>query len=159
MFIDREEFLEFLEDQSDECGEDLVELLDVDESTPFLVETVFLAGWNRELDGRPNTKGLNDYEAYTILADEDDPHRGLAVQIQIGYVDDDHEDEIFLTLTPDAKHSGHYGLQILRNDNLIYERTAEQDPATEWQINAMAEDGLYTTEDGQLAFHGEATNI
>lgn len=159
MFINREEFLEFLEEQSDKCDEDLVELLGVDESTPFLVEVIFLQGWNRELDNRPNHMGLDEYTAYATLVDEDDPDRGLAVQVLIAYTDDDHADEIFLTLTPDAKHSGNYGLQILRNENLIYERTAEQDPATEWRVNAMAEDDLYTTEDGQIAFHGETTNI
>ncbi len=159
MFIDRAEFLEFLDEAGDDIGEDVVELLGVDDNTPFLVETVFLDGWNRELHDRPRQNGLEEYEAYLIATDEDNQQSNLSVQIFISYHDEYYRDEIFITLTPDTKHSGNYALQIIRNDNLVYLRTDDQDPTTEWQINSMAEDYKYTTEDGQTAFHGETTNI
>lgn len=157
MFINQTEFLKFLTEQDE--GEQIIALLGITTDTPFLAETVFLQGWNRELEGRPDANGMDDYEAYITPQATDDPDSPPCVQVYITYADEDFEDEIFMILTPDTTHPGQYGLQIIRNDNLIYERTAEHNPATEWLVNGMANDDNYQLEDGQIAFQGDMINI
>ena len=159
MFFDRKEIFKFLAEQSEDGREDLVALLKADDKAPFLAETVFLQGWNRELENRPEIEGLNDLEAYAELYDEENPDSPLCVHVWLSYKDADYEDEIILVMIPSADYPGQYGLQIYRNDNLIYERAAEHDPATEWLINGMAEDSNYQNENGETAFHGATTNI
>lgn len=129
-------------------------ILGVDESTPFLVEVAFLNSWNRDLNDEPNKYGLLECDAeeeadgptayFTYGEDEDEP---------------DSNDRVVMVYAPDSANPGRYGLQIFRNDGLVYERTADQDEKTQWNINCMAGDPEVTDRDGHMLFVGDHTNI
>ncbi len=151
MFINRAEFFQFLKEQSEDGDTDLIDVLGADESTPFLVETVFIDGFNRELYNGPEEDGLDDWEAYSLT----DAGGHAYVEVCLSYDDQ----LIYMELYPDdPEHPGRHSLRIIRDYNLIYERTVDQDERTEWLINGMAEDPNYQI-DGEIAFHGDTTNI
>ncbi len=128
----------------------------IDPYAPFFVECAFLEYWNDQLCDRPNQEGFEDLDVYI---NED----GEAI-IEIKFYDriassEYSHDQIIMCYTPDPDHPGRHALEIIRNDNLIYQRTASQDPATEWLINEMADDPEIIDADGHPLFTGDPCNI
>ena len=134
----------------------LAEAFGFSEDTLFLVESAFLRSWNRELEDGPNQNGLDECEAYPVPA-KNASERGIHVWMEYHGAGED--EAIYLMMETDEQHPGKYALMILRNDNVIYWRTIEQDPATEWQINCMAGDPTVTGRDGEMLFRGETHNV
>lgn len=142
-FISKSQLRELLEEQSFD------RTLGVDDTTEFLVETVYLEHWNQELNHRPELDGLSELSA-DLLPDG-------AIQITAEFTDDE---RVLLVMYPDPTQPGQYGLEIIRNDNLVYCRTSDQDPATEWQMNCMADDAeAAAAPDGTPLFKGDPLNI
>lgn len=130
-----------------------------DEETPFLVEAAFLSNWNRDLQDLPAEEGLKEMEAYSLPCK--DPGE-ICAHIWMVYQDDEYFDELYFTystFTDGRCRPGQYALSITQNDNLVYARTIDQDPATEWQINIMAGDPEITDETGEMLFDGEPVNV
>lgn len=113
-FVTKKQLLGLLEER----GFD--KTLGVDDTTEFLVETTYLDHWNQELDHRPELDGLSELSA-DVLSDG-------AIQITAEFTDDE---RVLFIMDPDPTRPGQYGLEIIRNNNLVYCRTSGQDPATE----------------------------
>lgn len=148
-FHTREEHLELLRDS------ELDTILGVSESTLFLAEVAFLNFWNHKLEGLPQEYGLEEYDAIeeaggpTIYVSYDKTGNG----------NEDDFDRVAMIYAPDPANPGRYGLQIIWNDELVYERTADQDEKTEWNINCMTNDPDITDDNGNMLFAGEPVNI
>ncbi len=132
-------------------------ILGVNTDTPFLAEVAFLNFWNRDLEGLPAEEGLDsglsEYEAVMEAG-------GPTIYITFDVEGDGTEfDRVSMVYTPDPAQPRRYGLQIIWNDNLVYERTADQDERTEWNINCMADDDTVTDDGGNMLFVGDPTNI
>lgn len=142
-FVTKKQLLGLLEER----GFD--KTLGVDDTTEFLVETTYLDHWNQELDHRPELDGLSELSA-DVLSDG-------AIQITAEFTDDE---RVLFIMDPDPTRPGQYGLEIIRNNNLVYCRTSGQDPATEWQMNCMADDAeAAAAPDGTPLFKGDPLNI
>lgn len=139
-FYTRDAHLELLHD----AGLDVI--LDVNTHTLFLAEVAFLNHWNRQLENLPADEGLDEYEA---IKEADSP----TVYITYG------DERIVMIYAPDKANPSHYSLQIIWNDQLVYERSADQDERSEWSINCMANDPEVTDQEGNILFDGEPTNI
>lgn len=126
-----------------------------DEGTPFLVESAFLQYWNEQLKYQPEQLGLS--ELYAQRVDEPD-HSTTTIIVNIAFQNGPNTEEVDLQLTTDAYHSGKYALTIFYNDVVFYDRTIDQDPATEWQLNGMANDPDVTDADGNMLFEGDPYN-
>lgn len=139
-FMTKTCFYEFLQDEG------ISLFLNLDKPAPFTVETAFLDHWNVERDGAPDLEGIN------VKSDINHSESQACLFIAC----DNREDigTLIFVFTPSAE-SGKYGLTIIDDDNVVYERTAEQDEATEWQINCMADDPEITDENGNPLFVGE----
>lgn len=136
----------------EECG--VADFIHADKDTPFLVEVAWLNYWNACLDDAPSQEGVEDCIAYT---------EGDSLNIEYVYqapgTPETDAAHTILTLTPSEDVPGGYALQIIDGDQLIYYRAAWQDPATEWDINMMADDPKVTDERGNILFPGDHTDI
>ncbi len=148
-FHTREGHLELLRDGK------LDTILGADENALFLAEVAFLNFWDRNLKGSPQEYGLDEYGAVEGAAN---PTISIAHDV-VGDGDEADFERVVMIYTPDPAHPGRYGLQIIQNDELVYERTADQDEKTEWNINCMAGDDTVTDEDGNMLFDGDPVNI
>lgn len=128
-------------------GVDAEKFLELQPDEEFLVEVHYLNYWNDECSDRPNQEGI-DLEIYTI-----DNEQSLNVYVAC---DQKYVPDLYITYTPDKAHTGRYELTICCDDNLVYWRTADQNPATEWQTNEMAND--YKV-DGKIVFVGDPIQI
>lgn len=126
-----------------------------DEDTPFLVESAFLRYWNQELGQLPEEEGLETIEACPLPVKHESEN---CAHIWIVYQDDDQFEELYFIFAINDEHPGQYALTITQNDNVMYARNIDQDPATEWQINCMAGDPTVTDADGKMLFDGETHN-
>ncbi len=137
----------------EECG--VADFIQASKDTPFLVEAAWLNCWNAYLGDGPNQDGVDECIAYT---------EGNSLNIEYIYqipgTPKEDAAHTILILTPSEDVPGGYALQIIDDDGqLIYYRTAWQDPATEWDINMMAGDPEVTDEQGNMLFPGDPTNI
>lgn len=144
IFMAKENYRELLQDAE---GVNVEEFLKLRPDEEFLVEVHFLNYWNDEYGDRPNQEGI-DLEIYTI-----DNEQSLNVYITS---DKEYVPDLCITYTPDTAHAGQHELTICCDDNLVYWRTANQNPATEWKNNEMANN--YKV-DGKIVFVGDPVQI
>jgi len=119
-FINQKQLFNILKD-SDASG-----FLHVDGSSEFLAECIFLNHWNQQLKHQPENNGVDDLEVWIK------PNR---LSVLFSYRDE----EIVLLYTPDDANPGKHALEISHNGVTVYSRQANQNPATEWNINALAD--------------------
>ena len=148
LWYTREDYLSLLRD----CG--VADIIHADESTKFLAEVAWLNHWNAQLNDEPNQEGLDDI-AYT----EEDNNLTVEFVYQAPGTPETTAKHVTITYTMSSNIPGAYALQILDGDQLVYCRTAQQNEATEWDINAMADDPEVADEQGNMLFHGDHTNI
>lgn len=113
----------------------------------FLVEVAYLNYWNECLQGALDEDGV-DIEVYYLKNEST-----LNVRVSCESTDD----YVVIVYDLETNSSGRYNLEIYHNCNLVYWRTAEQDPATEWQFNELANNVVDET--GEYLFPGEPYNI
>lgn len=143
-FISQQALLELLQESG------LDQILQLQEGEEFLVETAYLEHWNRDLDHRPKLDGLSEFSADPLPDNE-------GVQITVEFTDDE---QVIMIYHPSPDTPGQYGLEIVHNDDLVYCRTSDQDPATEWQMNCMADNvEAAATPDGTPLFKSDQLNI
>lgn len=117
----------------------------------FLAETAYLQYWDRETNHVPSQEGVE------VDVDYFDSDGQPFVQLVI-YCDQLGE-AIRLLYANDPKHPGRHDLTILHEESVVYQRSACQDPRTEWGINCMAGDDTVTDAHGKMLFAGDHTNI
>lgn len=124
----RESYYAHLQDAEDVNVENFLKLQPDEE---FLIEVHYLNYWNNNYNNYPDLEGIN-MEIYAI-----DNGQSLNVYITC---DKKYTPDLHITYTPDKAHAGRHELTICCDDNLVYWRTADQNPATEWICNEMAND-------------------
>lgn len=145
-FIDGERFFNLLKEQG------VSEILQVDANEEFRAECVFLNSWCESIGNEPEGEGLDEFSAAHDHNEKTDTDQ---VYVDIVY-DSDHITMVY-TIDRNHPHKYNYALEIYYNDNVMYERTADQEPTTEWNTNAMAND--VQDENGNFYFVGEPINI
>lgn len=135
-----------------ECGVD--NFIHANEAAPFLVETAWLNYWNAGLNDKPRQEGVEECIAYI---------EGESLNIEFIYqapgTPEADAAHAILILTPSKDAPDGYALQIISDGQLVYYRDAWQDPATEWDINEMADNPKVTDEQGNMLFPGDPINI
>lgn len=126
---------------------DVMQFFDItpttDISKMFFVELAFLNYWNDLADDKFHREGVNP----TVNSGDES---WLEVIIDC---DCDAVNHLIFIYSFDNVNRTRYGLQILRDENPVYERDSNQDPLTEWYINELANDA--TDENGQIIFVGD----
>lgn len=140
--MDKEHLLSLLQENQ------AADFLRVDETEEFLVECIFLNHWDQELKHEPLEEGVDELDLK--LVPESNPD---CLYITFVYQDD----EVMLIYVPDTNHPGKHALEIYHDQNIVYSRQASHNPATEWDINGMAND--LKDENGNFYFTGDHTNI
>ncbi len=143
-FISQQALLELLQESG------LDQILQLQEGEEFLVETAYLEHWNQDLDHRPELDSLSEFSADPLPDNE-------GVQITVEFTDDE---QVIMIYYPSPDTPGQYGLEIVHNDDLVYCRTSDQDPATEWHMNCMADNvEAAAAPDGTPLFKSDQLNI
>lgn len=132
----------------------VADFIQASKDTPFLVEVAWLNCWNAYLGDGPNQDGVDECTAY-IEGDS----LNIEYTYQVPGTPETDAAHTILILTPCKDDPRQYELQIIDSDQIIYDRAAWQDPATEWEINGMAGDPEVTDEQGNMLFPGDPTNI
>lgn len=113
----------------------------------FLVEVTYLNYWDTYLEWATDNEDAH-IEVYFV-------DNGSKLNVRVSC--DSTDDYVVIVYDLETNSSGRYNLEIYHNCNLAYWRTAEQDPATEWQINELANNVVDET--GKYLFSGEPYSI
>lgn len=111
---------------------------------PFLVEVAYLNSWDWENQNQPSTVGI-------ILSAEWTRDHRFSIAVTCN---DDTVPKLYLLYDFDKYYLKH-GLMILNDVNLVYKRRDDQNPATAWKTNALANDETVTDVNGNMLFVGD----
>lgn len=151
-FMTQRAFYELIRDSqiSDATQPKATEYLKIDTTSKLLAEVAYLNFWNATNDNAPEEGGISfdtefDYANSTVIVTISCDQRNDIGPLSFLYTIDADE----------GQHLNYYKLLILDDDNIVYDRRFDQNEATEWKQNSMADDPLITDEFGNPLFIGE----
>lgn len=152
-FMTRQSLYEFMRGTlvSDTTHPTVAEYLKVDDSSQLLAEVAYLNFWNYNNGNAPAEEGIDfnvtfDYANDTVIITISCDHREDIEAINLLYTINSETEE---------PHPNFYELLVLDGDNVVYERNFDQDEASQWNRNSMANDPFVTDENGNPLFVGE----